>query len=232
MTIQNLLEWQNLIFVLPMVLALILLGLSMSGIGEHDSDIDHDVGLEHDVDMQSAGNMPHDLSTTDVDHDTGPSVLSVMLSALGIGKAPLSILGFCWLMIFGFVGLVLNSVWQGAFGSINILVIISASIAFISSLTITSFLARGIYRFMPQTQTEVENLSDFINREAVVRFTVTTDSGTITLIDKYGNQQTLMAKRDESCNQDLTPDTPVVILSYLPKEKVFSIIPAQKTIKQ
>lgn len=227
MAIQNLLEWQNLVFALPMVLALILLGLSMSGsLGEHDTSVDHDVSVDHDATVHSGDNMPHDFSH-DLDHDMSPSLISVMLSALGIGRVPLSILGFCWLMIFGFVGLVLNSLWQGVFGSVNILVLVSAIVAFVSSLTVTSFLARVIARFMPQTESHMEKFSDFVNREAEVRFTVTATSGTITLNDKYGNLQTLMAKRDVSCESDIAPDTKVVILSYFPQEKVFIVIPAQ-----
>ncbi len=84
---------------------------------------------------------------------------------------------------------------------------------------------------MPQTHTEVETLSDFIGREAVVSNTVTTESGSITLIDKYGNLQTLMAKRDDLCDKDLLPDTPVIILSFIDKDKVFSVNTFTQEIK-
>lgn len=241
MTVMNLLEWQNLVFVLPIVLALILLGLSMLGsLGDNDVSVDHDVGIDmdhdvdidHDVDVHvGAGNaMPHDFDhDIDMDHDI--SMINLMLSALGIGKVPLSILGFCWLMIFGFVGISLNAVWKGVFDSINVLVVVSAGIALFTSLTLTGFLAKFIAKFMPKSESYGETLSDFINREAEVRYTVTSSAGTITLHDKYGNLQTLHARRDVSCESDIPPDTKVMILSYSSQDGEFLVIPANQLNK-
>jgi len=237
MTVTNLLEWQNLVFVLPIVLALVLLGLSLLGsLGDHDVNVDHDVGMDHDidhdVDVHVGGDnaMPHDLDH-DIDTSHDVSTINLMLSALGIGKVPLSILGFCWLMIFGFVGITLNAVWKGLFDSINILVIISAGIALFSSLTLTGFLAKLIAKVMPKSESYGETLSDFINREAEVRYTVTSSSGTITLYDKYHNLQTLVARLDPSCKDAIPPDTKVLILSYSSQDGEFLVIPASQLSK-
>ncbi len=64
----ELLEWYNLIFVAPVGLAAIYLGLSASGIGDltGEGDIDHDVDadFDHDLDLD----MDHDVDV-DLDHD-------------------------------------------------------------------------------------------------------------------------------------------------------------------
>lgn len=227
------LEWQNLFFALPMVLALILLGLSLLGSSaDNDASVDHDVGdVDHDVDLGEADvhSHTHDFAH-DVDHDSPNNILSTMLTALGIGKVPLSILGFCWLMIFGFVGLFLNSIWNGVFGSINILVIVSAAVAFFTSISLTSFLARGIAKIMPQTESHGENLSSFVNREAEVRYRVTSKSGVISLYDKFHNLQTLSAIRDDSCEEDIPSGQKVFILSYSTQDRVFKVIPVNQII--
>ncbi len=243
MTFQMLLAWQNMFFVCPMVLGLIFLGLSLlGGTGDHDVNVDHDVSvdLDHDVSVDhdvsadhdvshTAGNLPHDFSH-EIDHDS-PSVLSTMLSALGIGKAPFSILMFCWLMIFGFTGLCLNALWTGIFGSITILVILSGAAALATSLTLTSLLARLLGKFIPQTENHSEKLSDFINREAEVRYTVTANSGTVTFYDKYNHLQTLIVRKDASCQEDIPPNTKVIILSYSEQDREFIVIPANQINK-
>jgi membrane protein implicated in regulation of membrane protease activity len=134
-------------------------------------------------------------------------------------------------MIFGFTGLSLNAIWKGVFGSINILVLISGAVALVTSLTLTSLLARVLGRFMPQTESHGEKLNDFINREAEVRYTVTAKSGTVILYDKFSNVQTLNVRRDKSCVTDILPKTKVVILSYSTQDGEFIVIPADQIIK-
>ncbi len=220
--ITNWLAWYNLIFILPMALALIFLGLSIfGGLGDSDVDVDSDVDLDGDVD---AGNISTDKLPHDIDYDS-PSFLSTMLSALGIGKVPLSILMFCWLMIFGFIGLLINSLWWGF--TVHILVIISASIAFFVSLFLTAFIARGIAKVMPQTESYAEKRKDYINREAEARFQITATSGTITLYDKFSNLQTFSAIKDSSCKENIPSGQKVIIVSYSSQEGVFVVIPAQ-----
>lgn len=241
MSLTTLLEWQNLFFALPMLLALIFLGLSMfSSLGDSDvdadvdADVDIDVDVDLDVDIDLDGdvphNAPHDFSY-DIDSDGEVSFLSNMLSILGIGKAPLSIVGFCWLMIFGFTGLFFNSIWEGVFGSIGIMVLISAILALTISVTLTSLLAGLIGRFMPQTESYSEKPSDYVNREACVRFTVTTTSGTITLYDKYKNLHSLSAVLHSSWSKEIKSNTKVIIMSYNKQDNIYCVIPADQLNK-
>jgi membrane protein implicated in regulation of membrane protease activity len=198
---------------------------------DHDVDLDHDVSLDHNAEVHgAAGIQIHSEFSHDhnLEQDNDTSVFYSILVMLGVGRVPLSIIGFCWLMIFGFVGLLLNGVWMGIFNSINILFLISGVVAFVTSLTLTSFLARGIGKIMPQTESYGEKKTDLINREAEVLYTVTEQSGTITLYDKFKNYHRLQARRDVSCTTDIPPNTKVVILSYAEKDKEFVVIPADQ----
>ncbi len=238
MSFTTLLEWQTLVFALPMLLALIFLGLSLFGsLGDSDidADVDTDVDIDFDGDIELDGDVSHSVShdfSYDVDSDGEVSFLSNMLSILGIGKAPLSIVGFCWLMIFGFVGLFLNSIWEGVFGSIGIMVLVSAIIALTISVTLTSLLAGLIGRIMPQTESYSEKPSDYVNREACVRFTITKTSGTITLYDKYHRLQSLSAHLDSSWSSNIKSDTKVIIMSYKKQDNLYYVIPADKLNKK
>ncbi|RYZ54973.1 MAG: DUF1449 family protein [Sphingobacteriales bacterium] len=218
MQIEKLLEWQNLVFVLPMVFALIMLAISMfgdAGSGDHDHELD-------------SHHFEGDGVYTAEDVSTDPSVLAKMFSALGVGKVPLSILAFCWLMIFGFTGLLLMN-----FHFDNLLlrlpnVLFSGGLAFLVSMVTTAVIARTIGRFLPQMESYGERRQDFINREAEVRYTVTSNSGTVTMKDKYGNLQQLQVVLDKSCEGNIPPGSRVVLLSYNAAEEAFSVIPVKQ----
>jgi membrane protein implicated in regulation of membrane protease activity len=173
----TLLEWQNLIFILPMAFALLLLGVSMLGGDGHDGDHDSP-GHEHEVDGYGTGG-----------HEGGDaSIFSRMLDMLGVGRVPVSILVFTWCMLFGFAGLVLqNYLLAGLLPALYVHVLVSVLIAFFVSGILTSLLARVIGALMPRLESYGERKQDFINREAEVRYTITSRSGTVTLTDKYGN---------------------------------------------
>src|SRR5690348_1949992 len=122
MTLQWLVNWWNLIFVLPFGLALLYLGLyTVSGVtfGESDLDADHDfdagADVDADVDADADADVDHDIDSdvdadadsdadadadhdadTDAEHETQFSPALAVMSWLGVGKVPLSIV----LMVF------------------------------------------------------------------------------------------------------------------------------------
>ena len=86
----NLLAWYNLIFLLPLAVGLLLIFGNMAGIGaDADADVDHDADADHD-------------------HDAGSKLFLHVLTALGVGKVPLSIVMMLMCMIFGGIGMMLN----------------------------------------------------------------------------------------------------------------------------
>jgi hypothetical protein len=109
-------------------------------------------------------------------------------------------------------------------------VAVSAGAAFLISGFLTSLMARVIGRFMPRLETYGERKQDFINREAEVRYTIKRDSGTVTLLDKYGNLQQLQVHLDPSCTEPILPHTKVILLSYDAAEDTFLAVPAGQLI--
>ena len=73
MNAEWLLNWWNLIFLLPFGLALLYLGLyTISGVTFGDGDVDHDFDVDHDVDADADAD--HDISAdhdADAGHDAG-----------------------------------------------------------------------------------------------------------------------------------------------------------------
>ena len=213
-----LLKWENLVFILPMAFALLLLGVSMLGGGHHDGDHDADghVGA-HEVDGYGSGGADNDAS-----------FFSRMLDVLGVGRVPVSILVFTWCMLFGFIGLTLEHYVFAFLPALYLNVVVSGVIAFITSGLLTSMLARLIGAIMPRLESYGERKQDFINREAEVRYTITASSGTVTLIDKYGNLQQLQVYLDSSCKEAIPPHTKVILLSYDPAEDAFLAAPSSQ----
>ncbi len=213
-----LLEWQNLIFLLPMAFALLLLGVSMLG-GDGDGD--------HEAEHHFGG---HEMDGVGVD-SADASAFSRALDFLGLGRVPVSILIFTWCMLFGFTGLILEHYLLALFLPLRLLnITLSVIVAFISAGLLTSLLARLTGRFVPRLESYGERKEHFINREAEVRYTITSSSGTVTLLDKYGNLQQFQAQLHESCNETIPPHTKVVLLSYDASEDVFFAMPAQQLL--
>lgn len=141
----ELLQWWNLLFVLPFVGALLYILLLCSGAvaaehdigfsvdGESDFDADHDAGVEHI-------------------HDLQPGLLSSLLQLLGIGKVPLSIIVISFCCIWGFIGFTGNTVLKTLLPP-SLFVWLSLIIAFVVATALTRSLARLIARFMPVTET-------------------------------------------------------------------------------
>jgi len=76
MDLKLLLEWWNLIFILPFFLGIVFLVMQVVGLGGelgHDADHDMDHDLDHDVDHDLDHDVDHDLDH-DVDHDLGHDV--------------------------------------------------------------------------------------------------------------------------------------------------------------
>lgn len=225
-----LLEWENLIFELPIVFAVILVFISAMGFGaDHDADIDHDVeiqDIDHEVIAETDGEISHDISVDDA------SLGEKIASALGIGRVPFTIILLCWCLFFGSIGLFVNfHLWMMLFGSAKLLVGVSIAIAAVSSLFITSLVARLVGRFIPRSESYGEKLINFVNREAKTLYSIDKSVGYAVLKDKYNNQQQISVVVDSTYNETIPAGTKITLTSYDPNRRVFTAIPTQKLLE-
>jgi membrane protein implicated in regulation of membrane protease activity len=217
----GLLEWQNLIFVLPMSAALLYVVLLASGLsfGDHgDVSVEHDldVGADHDLD---AG---HDVSG-DGDHagDTGesahghPHVLGTLLTLLGVGKVPLSILMLSACLTWGAAGLILNVVLGTA--SMQRVVTFAALAAVVG----TRLLAEGLAVLLPKEESYHTPKAKLVGEVGQVLYTVTRTSGTVRLQDPSGNLVDLDCRT--SGEDSIPAGARVVIQEYDPSADVFFV---------
>jgi hypothetical protein len=146
LSIQWLLGWWNLLFIVPFALALMYLGIyTLSGLTFGDVEVDHDIDTDVDADVDAHIDVDHDIDT-DVDHDvdadadhdvesdhdadsdsdheaneastggSNQSAAMLALSWLGVGKIPASIVLMVLAMSWGAIGFIANQALRGPVG--------------------------------------------------------------------------------------------------------------------
>ncbi len=222
------LQWWNLIFVLPFLGALFYILMLISGA----VSADHDVGLDSDVETDV--DIGHDV---DVDHDAGlehvnefePGMLARALSFLGIGRVPLSIIIISFCFIWGFSGFASNTLLAPILPSI-IFVWASIAIAFVVSLSLTRILASVMARVMPATETYGVSLEQLVGKWGEAVTTIDETFGQAHVHDDAGVLHTVqcVVKSGETA----IPRGTQVILLFIDKTRsVFSVGREMTSIK-
>lgn len=219
-----LLEWQNLIFALPMFTALLYVAMMAAGLAmDHDADIGHGPDLDHDI-----GHVPHleHDAHLEGDHAHGgdhapahPGLFSAVLSFLGIGKVPLSILLMSASMIWGAVGLGLNM----AFPDAPIRAVAFAAFATIGG---TRLIAQGLTKVLPGEESYHTPKEDLIGQTAEAMFEVNVASGTARLVDPSGNLLDLDCRA--AGGERIAAGTRVVLTDYDPSTDLFYVQAARQ----
>lgn len=226
MQVLDLLQWWNLIFVLPFGLALGTVLLMATGavsaeFGGHDLDLDHHIEIDHDVHVE------HDFGAHDGEGDG--HFLGQALSLLGIGRAPLSIIVSSFCFIWGFTGWAANQFFQSLWPAPSVFVWASIGAAFFTAILLTRFIVFGIVKLMPLDENFAVSDSQLVGRRATVRFSVTNQSGTAQVYDQYGtlHEVPCRLKSDDGASEanlaSLPPGTPVVLLEWNREQKFFRV---------
>lgn len=137
------------------------------------------------------------------------------LSVLGFGKAPVSVLMTCLLVLFGATGLIANGLFEHllpwGWGP-TIYVWPSLALAVLASLTLTGSLARGLYRFMPTKETYVVTEEELIGLVGVSVFGIRQGArGPVNVKDESG---TVHQVSGHSADEDLPKGTEVILIRY------------------
>jgi membrane protein implicated in regulation of membrane protease activity len=238
----QLLEWQNLIFLLPIglgALYLVLMALGAPSGGEsgdtdvggdadvsveagadfdHDADLDHGVEVGHGADLGHGVGADHEVPTahTDLHLELHPSALAAFLGFLGIGKVPISILMMSYCFVWGAVGLAGVTV----FGKDSIWTAIGVAAG--AAVLVTRYLAAGISRLLPSVASYYTPERDLVGLKGEVLYEVTESSGMVRLCDERNNLH------DVSCHvrpgvKSVPAGTTVVLLRYNAAARVFLV---------
>lgn len=198
-------EWQNAIFAASIVFWLIYLFISLMGSGGDDALTSHEI--DKDIDLH---HMDKDI---DIHHGNSPQEGFSLLSYLGIGRCPVSIvlmlLGVSW----GFVGLVCNGVFHALWVIPPLLYFwISATIALIIALPFTSFMSRIIARIMPRKGTTAISLESLVGKTGESSVTIDSKSGRVRVRDDYNSLHNIYCRTSPEDNP-IPPNKEVLILS-------------------
>jgi hypothetical protein len=233
MTGRELLEWYNLVFVLPFLAGLgyLLLLATGSVSAGHDGDIDHDVDLDSDAEMsqgfEHAVGHEHSLEHG---HDSGQSAAIKALSFIGFGKIPMSLMLMSWCFIWGFTGWasVQFFTWILQYPLVSFWPALAT--ASFSSIIFTRYIAQGLAKVMPSTETYGLDEREFVGSTAEVRFTLTEVSGTATFYDRLRNYQEVQC-RVKTGETPIPPGIRVVLLNYNEEQKFFFVRPVPQELR-
>lgn len=235
MTVQWVLGWWNLIFVVPFGIAIVYLAVSVTtGIDlggdadadvdadvDHDLDVDHDVDADHDVD----GDADHDVDA-DADHDAddhargGPHTL---LGLLGFGRVPLSLLILIALFVWGISGFAATQALHRSIDDGNRVAAIAIPIASVITLVLTSLIASLFARVMPKDGTPATGRRDLVGREGVAIFEIGTSFGLARVSPADGSASVQVPCRVADDQPSIPPHAAVVVLRFDRVEQLFYV---------
>lgn len=165
----ELLEWWNLIFLLPAGIAVLYVLLLAVGALPF-----HDLGLDFDT---HGGDGDHDL-----------------LGILGVGRVPISVVLISFSLLWGVIGWfairAIRSIWPEP----NIFIWPSMLIALAGAGGLTRVMTRLLGRIMPGTESYGAGTRELIGRMAETRYPISTTGGSVQVYDQYGSLHEVPAR--------------------------------------
>jgi membrane protein implicated in regulation of membrane protease activity len=222
----DLLEWWNLIFLLPALAALLYLALLATGSVSTDGDVeaefdaDVDADLDTDAEVAPTHGIEHTLGA---EQDHADSRFGEALSFLGFGRVPLSIILITFCFLWGFAGWATNTILSDALDRPAVFVIVSLAVATIVAVLGTRSLARGLARILPSTESYGSSERDLVGRLATVRDQITEHQGRAQLYDAHGTLQEVPA-RIKPGETEIPSRTEVLLLSYDRQHGVYYVL--------
>ena len=172
----QLLELHNIVFALPLLVAVVLV-LSMAfGI----PFMHHDVHAG-DFDVADAG-AGHGVAPSS-DADAGEAGVLQVLSFLGIGRVPFILTLLSWFLVWGASGLVINQIRPHAADHLGS----SALMCLVLTLTGTGWVSGMIARLLPSFESYATGREQLRGVRGHVLHEVTQSGGTVRLMDATGN---------------------------------------------
>lgn len=182
----GILEWWNLIFLLPAFAAVLYILLLAVGAMPFD-----DFGV--------------DIADGDADHD--------VLSLLGIGRVPLALVLVTFCLLWGFIGWFATRAFSTIWPNPGVFVWPALAAAFFGAGLLTSLMARGVGRLIPRSASQSTGARDLVGRMAETRYPVSATAGSVQVYDRHGSLHEVSA-RVLPGEAPIPAGTPVVLWRY------------------
>lgn len=180
---ESLLQWWNLIFLLPALAAVLYLLLLALGALPAEG---------HELAIGDAGHVElHDGLAHD--HDGGDP-LHGALNLIGVGRVPLSLILISFAILWGVFGWLGTRLFSNFFPVPEVYFWPSLLFAFVGAAVCTRLLASGLGRVMPGTETYGAGARELIGRMASVRYPLTESAGTVQVHDRHGSLHEVPAR--------------------------------------
>jgi len=215
--LEELFAWYNLVFYLPLALGVLLvLGMALGA-----AEPSHDLG-DHDA-AGPDGDAGADGDAHDAEHDAGGGSHS-LLSLLGFGRVPVMILATTMCLVFGGVGVILNTGLTAIVSAPNLMVWGSLAGAFVATLVLTGFLSRLLARLMPSTETDSMSKEDLVGCTGTLVLSADERGGLVQVI--RGGDVYQVPCRSSS---PLPKGAAVLVTDYDEHHKVYGVCPDPTT---
>ena len=214
---------------------------------DHDMSVDHDLAVEHDADLghDLDHDVDHDLDH-DVDHDVaheassdagGVPAWAEVLSFLGVGQAPLTMVLLVLMGGFGILGWIMNALILSVSPSYLKFSWLPAWLAWLPFLFVlgidlalgawfTSRVAVFIGRAVPAFSSTATSVKRLVSRRGhVVSPQVDEKYGQVKVRDPGGTLITVFAVVDPG-KPSIPRDTEVILVEYDEAKKVFIVVPS------
>ncbi len=231
------LEWQNVLFELPVIGAMMMALVTAFGGGgheaqaDHDVSVDHDVGLGHDVDAHAVvaehglehgveHTVEHEHSHEVAEQDANPFLKA--LTFLGLGRVPISVIMVSFGLLWGFTGYTANQLLAPVLRWPLFYVWFSLAAATFVAVFGSRILAHLFARFMPSMQTYVSSSQSLVAQIGIVRITVGEQFGTVQVHDAFGNLLEVPCRVPPG-HAAIPAGNRVVLMKYLPGERLYIV---------
>jgi hypothetical protein len=231
MTLTELFQWWNLIFVLPFGAAILQILLQVTGalhlerIGHgfhfgHHAHIESDFHADHSghaiAREAQTGHAPGPGHHADTGHQLalGSRLINAMASLLGFGEVPLMIVLSSFCLTWGFVGLISNKV-LGYILPPEIFIWLAMFVALAVASVSTGLMARGIAKILPSMESYGSREDGFTGKTGKAITQISSTTGSIATFDNYHNRVELKCRTD---GDEILPYGSEVVLLYYDEE--------------
>lgn len=227
MSLQDCLQWWNVIYLAPLAISLLwILVTVMGGLGSDGADagdgVDAGDGGDMGGDADGGDADSGDASGHDGDIGHGSDFGHIMSHVFGIGQLPISLLLGIFMLCWGACGMAMNQLFSGMLKYPAVYVWPSMGATFAVSFVITRAMAAIVSKMMPREETFGVSRRELVGLTGKAVYAISEKAGTVDISDKYGTVHRTQAKTGDG-GGIIPSGTKVLVLDYDTADKKFVV---------